>query len=201
MIKESAEPIFWYAIYVRSRYEKKVYQQLQDKGLTSFLPLIETIRQWSDRKKKVEEPLVRGYVFVKINYHKEHVKVLETEGVVKFIGIGKNPSVISERDIDWLKRLCREPEAIGSTVTTIPVGRKVRVLAGPFKDLEGIVRKEGREDRLVVYFESIMQGVEITILPEMLLPLDARADSVQQHEPRVSGDNEVDSAVRHLVRP
>ncbi|NTU54017.1 MAG: UpxY family transcription antiterminator [Chlorobiaceae bacterium] len=201
MSKEYVENVCWYAVYVRSRYEKKVYQQLLEKGLSSYLPLIETIRQWSDRKKKIEDPLIRGYVFVKINYHKEHVKVLETDGVVKFIGIGRSPSVISERDIDWLKRLTREPDAIGNTVVAIPVGKKVRVLAGPFKDLEGVVRKEGREDRLVVFFESIMQGVEITILPEMLLPIDAFSSSRQPVESHPTDDPEVVTAIRHLVRP
>jgi len=161
----------WYAVYVRSRYEKKVHQWLEEKELTSFLPLLETMRQWSDRKKKVYEPLFRGYVFVNIDMKHEHVKVLETEGVVKFIGIGRNPSVISERDIEWLRTLVREPDALHQTVSTMPVGRKVRVLAGPFKDLEGIVVKRGREDRMVIFFDSIMQGIEVSIIPDFLLPL------------------------------
>ncbi|QEQ56538.1 UpxY family transcription antiterminator [Chlorobium phaeovibrioides] len=161
----------WYAVYVRSRYEKKVHQWLEEKELTSFLPLLETMRQWSDRKKKVYEPLFRGYVFVNIDMKHEHIKVLETEGVVKFIGIGRNPSVISERDIEWLRTLVREPDALHQTVSTMPVGRKVRVLAGPFKDLEGIVVKQGREDRMIIFFDSIMQGIEVSIIPDFLLPL------------------------------
>lgn len=161
----------WYAVYVRSRYEKKVHQWILEKELTSFLPLMETVRQWSDRKKKVCEPLFRGYVFVHIDMKHEHVKVLETEGVVKFIGIGRNPSVISPRDIEWLKTLVREPDALHQTVSSIPYGKKVRVLAGPFKDLEGVVVKEGREERLVVFFESIMQGIEVSISPDLLLQL------------------------------
>jgi len=161
----------WYAVYVRSRYEKKVHQWLEEKELTSFLPLLETMRQWSDRKKKVYEPLFRGYVFVNIDMKHEHIKVLETEGVVKFIGIGRNPSVISERDIEWLRTLVREPDALHQTVSTMPAGRKVRVLAGPFKDLEGIVVKRGREDRMVIFFDSIMQGIEVSIIPDFLLPL------------------------------
>lgn len=161
----------WYAVYVRSRYEKKVHQALVERELASFLPLLETWRQWSDRKKKVSDPLFRGYVFVNIDFRKEHVHVLETEGVVKFIGIGKNPSVIGEKDIDWLKKLVREPDAINETVATIPTGQKVRVLAGPFKDLEGVVVKQGRETKFVVYFESIMQGVDVSIFPDLLLPI------------------------------
>ena len=197
---EHVENVCWYAVYVRSRYEKKVHLQLLEKGMTSFLPLIETIRQWSDRKKRVEEPLFSGYVFVKINHHKECVTVLDTEGVVRFIGIGRNPSVIAERDIDWLKRLVREPDAVGRTVASIPTGRKVRVLAGPFKDFEGVVMKEGREERLVVFFDSIMQGVEITILPDLLLPIES-ADGSVTHQGNAKTDDAVLSAVKHFIRP
>jgi transcription antitermination factor NusG len=189
----------WYAVYVRSRYEKKVYRQLLEQDVNSFLPMLETVRQWSDRKKRVSEPLFRGYVFVRINYHKEHVKVLDTDGVVKFIGIGRNPSIISERDIEWLQRLVREPEAVRRTVDALPPGKNVRVLAGPFKDFEGVVVKTGRDEHLVVYFDSIMQGVEITIMPELLKPL---VTVENEKSPPGSGKGEnLDTAVRHLVRP
>ncbi|HHE32916.1 MAG TPA: UpxY family transcription antiterminator [Chlorobaculum parvum] len=199
--KESKEQVRWYAVYVRSRYEKKVYQLLLENGLTSFLPLVETVRRWSDRKKRVEEPLIKSYVFVKINYHKEHVAVLETDGVVKFIGIGRTPSVISERDIAWLKRLTHEPDAIGQTVASIPRGKKVRVLAGPFKDFEGVVQKEGREDRLVVYFDSIMQGVEITIAPELLAQIESPSVAAQPDRLAEKVAHESGAAVKHLMRP
>ena len=100
---------------------------------------------------------------------KDKIAVLDTEGVVKFIGIGKTPSVIFQRDIDWLKQLVREPDAVHRTVDSLPPGQRVRVLAGPFKDFEGVVVRQGRESRLVVFFESIMQGVEVTISPDVLL--------------------------------
>ncbi|NTV01949.1 MAG: UpxY family transcription antiterminator [Chlorobiaceae bacterium] len=186
----------WYAVYVRSRYEKKAHQEMREKGLTTFLPLLETVRQWSDRKKRVSEPLFRGYVFVCIDYHSEHVKVLDTEGVVKFIGIGRKPSVILERDIEWLRRLVREPDAVRRTVGSIPPGKRVRVLAGPFIDFEGVVVKEGRDQHLVVYFDSIMQGVEITIRPELLVVSEKGAA-----DPQPVGEILSDADIRHLVRP
>lgn len=180
---------------------KKVFNLLLEKGITSFVPLVETIKQWSDRKKRVEEPLIKSYVFVQINYHKEHVHVLETDGVVKFIGIGKTPSVVSERDINWLKRLTHEPDAIGDTVASIPRGKKVKVLAGPFKDFEGVVQKEGREDRLVVYFDSIMQGVEITIAPELLAQIGSPPAPARSPKSDEQGAHKADQAVKHLIRP
>ena len=147
------EDLKWYALYVRSRYEKRAHDMLLEQGVVSFLPLLDTWKQWSDRKKKVSEPLFRGYLFVNIELRREKITVLDTEGVVKFIGIGKTPSVIFQRDIDWLKQLVREPDAIHKTVSSLPPGQRVKVLAGPFKDFEGVVVKQGRESRLVVFFE------------------------------------------------
>ncbi len=162
---------YWYAVYVRSRFEKKVHQLLLEKGVTSFLPLIETWRQWSDRKKKVSMPLFKGYVFVRIVYKSEHYKVLDVDGVVKFIGIRNVPSIILERDIEWVKILVGEPDALRGVFPEMPSGQKVKVIAGPFLGLEGVVRKEGRDAKLVVYFDSIMQGIEVLINPEYLQPL------------------------------
>ena len=161
----------WYAVYVRSRFEKKVHQFLQEKGVTSFLPLIETWRQWSDRKKKVSIPLFKGYVFVRIVFKSDHCKVLDTDGVVKFVGIGNVPSVILDRDIEWIKILAGEPDALKNVLPEMPSGQRVKVISGPFRGLEGIVQKEGREAKLLVYFDSIMQGIEVLINPEYLQPI------------------------------
>ncbi len=166
-----SDGLHWYAVYVRSRYEKKVHQYLLEREVVSFLPLLDTWKQWSDRKKKVTEPLFRGYVFVHIDIRKEHSTVIDTEGVVKFIGIGRAPSIIGAKDIDWLRKLVREPNAINRRVAILPAGQRVRVLAGPFKDFEGVVVKEGRESRFVVFFDTIMQGVEVSIFPDLLMPI------------------------------
>ncbi len=162
----------WYVLYVRSRYEKKVDQLFKEKGITSFLPLVETWRQWSDRKKKVSAPLFRGYVFVRINHKNDHYRVLDTEGVVKFIGIGKAPSVVPERDIQWIKMLVGAPDALCEVLPELPSGQHVKVIAGPFLGLEGVVRKEGRASKLVVYFDCVMQGIEVLIDPNYLQPIE-----------------------------
>ena len=66
----------WYAINVKSRHEKYVHDQLKRKNIESSLPMASVIRQWSDRKKKVEIPLFRGYVFVNIDIQYEKLNVL-----------------------------------------------------------------------------------------------------------------------------
>ena len=74
----------WFAVYVRSRHEKRVYEVLIQKGVESFLPLVKTIRQWSDRRKKIFLPLFKGYVFVRIELW-ELFDVLEVDGIVRVV--------------------------------------------------------------------------------------------------------------------
>mgnify|MGYP000020508803 CR=1 FL=1 len=158
---------YWYAVYVRSRHEKKVYHLFEEKGMESSLPLIKTTRQWSDRKKKVEVPLFRGYVFVKIDINKDKLNILKTDGVVKFIGIKKKPSRIPDEEIHWIDMMVVESDTIKNE-KEIPVGQKIRVSAGPFKGLEGIVTRAGNQSRLVIVIESIMNAVSVEISPNYL---------------------------------
>ena len=103
---------YWYAVHVRSRHEKKVHQLFEGKGIESSLPLIKTARKWSDRKKKVEIPLFRGYVFIKIDVGRDKLNILKTDGVVKFIGIKKKPSRIPGKQIQWIHMMAEESDTI-----------------------------------------------------------------------------------------
>ena len=153
---------YWYAVYVRSHHEKKVYQLFEKKGVESSLPLIKTTRKWSDRMKKVEVPLFRGYVFVRLDIDKDKLNILQTDGVVKFIGIQSKPSIIPDEQIHWIHMMVKESDIV-QNVKEIPVGQKVRVLAGPFKDLEGVIMRSGNQSRLVVVIESIMHAASVVI--------------------------------------
>ena len=157
----------WYVIYVRSKHEKKVNQLLLDKGIESSLPLITKLRQWSDRKKKVEVPLFRGYIFVHLEYNLDKLKVLQTASVVKFIGFNGNPSIVPDKQMFWIKTMINEFSTIRSE-EAIPFGKKIKVVLGPLKGLEGIVFKSVNKFRIVFFVESLMQGVSIEIDPKYI---------------------------------
>ena len=157
----------WYAVYVRSRHEKSVYSALLDKGIDASLPMMTVVRKWSDRKKKMQIPLFRGYVFVKIDVNIDNLNVLQTAGVVKFIGIRNKPSRIPDEQIHWMHMLVAESDTVRAE-KEIPVGQRVRVMIGPFKGIKGVVRRVGSRSRLVVLVESIMQAVSIEINPNYL---------------------------------
>lgn len=157
----------WYAIYVKSRHEKSVHEKLLSKNIHAVLPLIEKLRRWSDRTKKVQEPLFRCYVFVQICLKEDKLNVLKTDGVVKFIGIGGHPSPIPDKQIHWIKILANEPGTV-LVKDLIAVGKAVRVIAGPLKGLEGTVIKQKNKMRLVVAIESLNQSLAIEVNPELL---------------------------------
>jgi transcription antitermination factor NusG len=151
----------WYALYLRSRYEKKVFEDLEKKEVETFLPLIEDLHIWSDRKKKVMEPLFRGYIFVKTDLQDKE-KILMTDGVVRFVGINHKPSWIPESQIDWLRRIVDESKSV-QREKYIEVGEKVRIIAGPLIGIEGIVSRIHGISRVVVSITAIEQSVSVQV--------------------------------------
>ena len=165
--KENNDKRSWYVIYVRSRHEKNVHSALLIKGIDASLPMKTVVRKWSDRKKKVKLPLFRGYVFVNVDVKIDNLNVLKTLGVVKFIGIQNKPSRIPDEQIQWVHMMVEEFDTVRSE-KEIPVGQKVRVMAGPFKGIEGLVLRSSNRSRLVVHIESIMNAVSVEINPNYL---------------------------------
>ncbi|MDB5021842.1 MAG: antitermination protein NusG, partial [Pedobacter sp.] len=92
----------WYAVYTKSRWEKKVVEQLNKVGIENYCPLNRVTRQWSDRKKIVEEPLFTSYVFVKIT-ERQMNEIRTVCGVVNFVYWLGKPAVILNDEIDLIK--------------------------------------------------------------------------------------------------
>ncbi len=156
----------WYALYLRSRFEKRVDEALKEKEVDVFLPLIQEVHIWSDRKKKVEEPLFRGYIFVKTDFHNKET-ILQTDGVVKFVGIREHPSPIPENQIDWLRRIIGEPTKV-KRENYFDIGERVRVISGPLLGVEGIVLRHQTETRVVISLTAIAQSVSIQVPADLL---------------------------------
>ena len=150
----------WYAIYVRSRHEKNVHSALMNKDIESSLPLKAVIRQWSDRKKKVQIPMFQGYVFIKINLNIDKLNVLQTPGIVKFIHFKNQIPAIPEEQIFWLDALLSSESEINYETQYLP-GNEAEVIAGPFKGLKGKVIKQKSVFRVVLWIDIIMQGISV----------------------------------------
>ena len=112
----------------------------------------------------MEVPLFRGYVFVRLDIDKDKLNILQTDGVVKFIGIQSKPSRIPDKQIRWIHIMVEESLEVQNE-KEIPVGQNVRVMVGPFKGIEGVAIRSGNRSRIVVLMETIMHAVSVEINP------------------------------------
>ena len=127
----------WYAIRVKSRSEKKVYADLEEQNIEAYLPLQRKLRQWSDRKKWVETPLISGYVFVFIS-RKEYELVLRIYNVVSYIYFEGKAAIIREGDINLLKRMLGQTESeVEITLEPLKPGQMVKIISGPLMGVVG----------------------------------------------------------------
>jgi transcription antitermination factor NusG len=145
----------WYAIYTNPRAEKKTAEKLTEKGIEVYLPLQTTLKQWSDRKKKVEEPLFKSYVFVLINLELERLLVLETPGVVKFVRIGGEVPVIRTPIIDAIKLSLAHFSDIEITNQDLYINQQVQVIAGPLRGYTGKVMEQHGNQYFAVHIEEL----------------------------------------------
>lgn len=167
-MKAMHDPVHWYAVQVRSRHEKSVFKELEISGIKASLPQILSIRQWSDRKKKIKVPLFRGYVFAELSLNLDRFTVLQIPGVVRFVGLQGKPVPIPIEQMYWLDIILKQ-ENIGPHLE-YPKGAVVTVAQGPLRGLQGTVIETKSQSRLIVWFDVIMQGLAVDIDQNLLKP-------------------------------
>lgn len=128
----------WYAVYTRPRWEKKVDQLLQKKGVESYCPLNKVRRKWSDRIKIVLEPLFKSYVFVKVN-DADKTEVRMTPGVRNFVYWNGKPAVIREKEIQTIQKFLNEYKNVEVRKLDLKLNDRVLIDAGPLMGQEGKV--------------------------------------------------------------
>jgi len=161
----------WYAVYTNSRAEKRVSDRLAEMGIETFLPLQKTLRQWSDRKKLVEKPLISSYVFVNI-IPRDYFTVRKIDGVVKFIMIERKPVPIPEAQITNLRILCGSDAEVEMSNNVYAQGDQVEVIIGSLTGLRGELIRVGRKHKVVI---RIVQ-------PGMNLTVDIKANAIRKLE-------------------
>jgi len=151
----------WYALYTRPRFEKKIDQSLKEKKVESYVPLQTVVRQWSDRRKKVLEPLFTCYVFVRIPW-KSRMLAVQTHGVIRMVSFGNGPSPIPDEEIDAIRRILEGGHPF-EKVDFLEPGQRVEVVHGVFAGLRGrLIEYRGRR-RLLIAIEQIRQGLCVEV--------------------------------------
>lgn len=149
--------IHWYAIYTKPRWEKKVDERLLLKNIKSWCPLQKVQRQWTDRKKIIEDPIFKSYVFVQINLQ-QRLNVLDTEGVINFVHYDGNPAIIRDQEIETIRSFLELGNARISiqSIESFEADMKVKINHGIFMDNTGTVIRASNK-KVIVKLESLGQ--------------------------------------------
>jgi len=159
----------WFALCVKPRHEKTAAAALRFKGYDEFLPLCRSQRQWSDRVKELDLPLFPGYVFCRFDI-RHRVPVLNTPGVLRVIGHGREPVALEDREIDALKVVVRS----GLPAEPWPflnVGCRIGIEEGPLRGIEGTLLEIKGRDRLVLSVGLLQRSIAVEVDRRWVLPL------------------------------
>lgn len=135
MRAEPSESEPWFAIYVRSHFERVTEQCLKGKGYPAFSPFYQTIRKRSGRTKRLDVPLFPGYVFCSFNPQKR-LPILMTPGIVNIVGSGNVPEPITLSEIRSIQRVAESGQPV-KPWPFLQQGQKIRIEAGPLSGTEG----------------------------------------------------------------
>ena len=161
----TVESSCWQVVYTYSQYEKKVYKEFQRRSIESFLPLQKQVRQWSDRKRKVEVPLFPNYIFVRVALQNIW-NVLRINGIVKFISSEGRPVTVSDATVDSIKKLVNHEVEVTNELFT--EGDIVKVTRGALSGTEGILVEKKGKSRLAIQVNIMKQSVLVDIAPDDL---------------------------------
>jgi transcription antitermination factor NusG len=160
----------WFAFRVRPRHEKQVSIALREKGLTEFLPLYKSRRQWADRTKVVEMPLFPGYIFCSTQ-PSSIMAVLKTSGVVDGVRAGTHPLPADQAEIEALQKTVRVNVPLEAwPFTEAGASGSFSILRGPLSGLTGILVEVRHAQRLILSVNLLRRSVLVEVHPDWVSP-------------------------------
>jgi transcription antitermination factor NusG len=151
----------WFALRVRSNHERVAAMHLRGRGIEEFAPTYVAERQWSDRKKQIDQFLFPGYVFCRLN-PAERMPALSVPGAVTLVGFGSGPTPIPTEEIQAIRQMIDS----GLLVAPWPFlqkGQRVLVERGPLEGVEGILQEIRKTFRLVVSIQMLQRSVSVEL--------------------------------------
>lgn len=157
----------WVAAYTKPRNEKKVFSRLQASGVEVFLPLQRKLKQWTDRKKWVDEPLLRSYIFVRIT-EKDYYSVIKTPGMVRYVTFEGKAAPIPDKQIEAIKLFLGQQLDIEAVDEQIEPGETVEIKIGHLRGFKGeMVMHKGR-NKVIVRLDHITHSLLVNLPKEYI---------------------------------
>ncbi|MCP2029216.1 transcription antitermination factor NusG [Flavobacterium sp. HSC-32F16] len=139
----------WYVVYTKPKWEKKVAEKLTQIGIECYCPLITQVKEWSDRKKKVEVPLFNSYVFVQLQ-DIDRNSVFQIAGVVRYLFWLGKPAIVRDEEITVIKNSLNASNIADVSVTQIQVGDRIKLEKGVFSNQNAIVQEVSKTHYILV---------------------------------------------------
>jgi transcription antitermination factor NusG len=169
--QETAQDLTWYAIQTMPRHERKVAAELRQKGLHTFLPLVPSTRQWSDRVRVLDLPLFPCYVFVLMSPAPDtRIAVLRSNGVTRFVGVRGVGVPIPETQIATVQSIVDQKLPF-SPYPFLNIGQRVCIRGGSLDGIEGILTEIKGDLSLVISVDLIHKSLAIRVAGYCIEPV------------------------------
>ena len=153
-VLKTEQELKWYALYTKSRAEKKVLEDLKNLGVEVYLPLKRELRQWSDRKKWVEVPIINSYIFVRLDPANYRI-VFDSPGVVAYVSHKGKAVAIPDHEIEAMRRTVENKLSFSVETTSLKKGQTVTVTSGPLKGITGEITEVQGQKKLYLRISHI----------------------------------------------
>jgi len=157
----------WYAAYTKSRTEKKVLERLTEKGFEAYLPITRKRHQWSDRLKWVEEPLIKSYIFIRVN-ESEYYNAINIPGLVCYVTFEGKAAPIPDWQIDTLKMLLNEGAEMEVSNERFASGQKIIVVSGTLVGMKGEMVEYRGKKKVLVRLGTTGTNILVTVNLELI---------------------------------
>lgn len=159
----------WFALRVRSNYERTSAVSLSQKGYETFLPTYRCRKRMWDRTLDLDVPLFPSYIFCHFDFQRR-LPILMTPGVVHIVGSGPAPTPVPDEEIAAVRAV------VNANLGTerwpfLEVGQRVRITSGPLAGVEGILANVKNGHRLVVSISLLQRSVAAVIEDSWVQPL------------------------------
>ena len=151
----------WMVLYTKPNTSRNLEKQLLKAGIEAYCPTRTEVRQWSDRKKKVQVPVLPSMILVKLKEAERSI-VFQFNGAVRYLFWQKKPAVVSTQEVEALKESLNNRNVVKTEVDAIKVGQKIDLNELGFEGQEGKV-KYISGNKCWVILEKLGYVVKITL--------------------------------------
>lgn len=162
------EPLPWYALRVRSNFERTSSDALQMRGLDTFLPTVKLRRRWSDRVKVIDQPLFPGYVFCRFD-SEDRINVVRAPGVVHVVGAGNEPQPVDPTEIEYVRTVVLA-ELAAKPHPFLNAGQNVRIDRGPLAGAQGIITAANGTTSLILSISLLQRSIAVEVNADWVRP-------------------------------